>query len=342
MLGIHTGDTISRGDWFTALLQDNKFEEYNKLINNKAWLLSLLQNICSMFVRDGLPDSVDPRIIEPILLLYGCGAYVKEGDNTIFGICQTCGEPNRYYIGKDAIVTAGGGYCETFKDWENNDKIVVCWNTPNRLPDLQIYRTAKDLTEIDVSLMCNLIYSRLYPIGVANDDKTRIKIEKLFEEMLVGKFAAITSDNILQGVATGTDTPGINVVNLTDVAVSDKIQYLAKYHDDVLRWFYSFYGQNVQATSKLAQESVAESTSGEGVSMILPHTMYHERQRECQELKKKFGITVTCEFSEPWQNAFADCVSENGTADTAEKGEVNENNYDIGGVSEKGGISGNQ
>ena len=342
MFGIQNGETVSRGDWFTALLDDGEYEEYNKLVNKKAWLLSLLQNVSSMFVRDGLPDSVDPRIIEPILLLYGCGAYVKEGDKTIFGICQTCGMPNRYYIGKDAIVTAGGGYCETFKDWEENPDIVVCWNTPNRLSDLQIFRSANELNEIDISLMCNLIYSRLYPIGVANDDKTRVKIEQLFEDMLVGKFAAITSENILNSVATGKTEPGIGVVNLTDVSVSDKIQYLAKYHDDVLRWFYSFYGQNVQATSKLAQESVAESTSGEGVSMILPHTMYHERQRECEQLKKKFGYTVTCEFSEPWQNAFADCVSENGSADTAEKGEVNENNYDIIGTTEKGSISGNE
>lgn len=346
MFGIQNGETIARGDWFTALLEDGEYEQYNKLINNKAWLLTLLQNICSMFVREGLPDSVDPRIIEPVLLLYGCGAYVKEGEKLIYGICQTCGEPNRYYIGKDAIVMAGGGYCEKFEDWENNENIVVCWNTPNRLPDLQIFRTADNLTEIDTSLMCNLIYSRLYPIAVADDDKTLVKLQKLFEDMLVGKFGAITSSNILNVAATGKEDPGIGIVNITDVAVSDKIQYLAKYHDDVLRWFYSFYGQNVQATSKLAQESVAESTSGEGVSMILPHTMYHERQRECEQLQKKFGLTVTCEFSEPWQNSFADCVSEDGTEATAEeeeeKGVDNESNNDSSGNAEEGSASDNQ
>ncbi len=311
---------------------------FDKYMDKKRWQWKLLNEIASMFHRDGFPaDFADPRVIEPILLLTGCGAYVrnKKTDRPFFGICKTIGEPNKSYIGRDAVVTAGGGYCETFTDWENNPDIVVCWNTPTRLPDLDIWRTASELTEIDISLLCNLLYSRVYPIGVANDDKMRLTLEELFKKMKIGEYATVTSSNMLQEL-TGKDSAGISVVNLTDPTISDKIQYLAKYHDDQLRWFHSYYGQNVQATSKMAQESVAESTSGEGVSMILPHFMYHERQREVEQLKKKFGWNVTCEFSEPWQNAFADCASEDGTADTAEKGVNDGNNNDVNTVSTGG------
>ena len=281
------------------------------------YFYTLLTMVSSMFKREGLPEEIDERVIEPILLLTGCGAYVREGDTFFFGRCGLAGEPDRYYRGKDAIVTAGGGYCKTFKDWLNNPDIVVCWNTPTRSPDFQLWKTANVLTEVDISLLCNLIYSRLYPIGVAQDDKTRKTLEQLYANMKVGKFASITSKNIFEGI-TGKDGTGVDVLNLTDVTVSDKIQYLAKYRDDLFRWLWSMYGQNVQATSKLAQESVAESTSGEGVSMILPHTMLHERMRECDELKKKFGWDVTVVFTEPWQNSFADCVSETPGEETAE------------------------
>lgn len=333
-LGYNTGDTVTSGDFFRELLDD--YDKYNKEIDRRAWFYKLLGMVSSMFVREGLPGYLDDRVIEPILMLGGCGAYVKDEGKVIFGVCKTVGMPNRYYIGKDAIVTAGGGYCKEFKDWENNKDIVVCWNNHLRLPDLQIWKTANDQTEIDVSLLCNLLYSRLYPVGVASDDKTKTALEELFNKMKIGTFAAITSENVLNNFMQGTTDPGISVVNLTDVAVSDKIQYLAKYHDDVMRWFWSYYGQNVQAASKLAQESVAESTSGEGVSMITPHDMYHERQREAKELKRKFGWNVSIEFTEPWQNAFADCESENGTAENAEKGKEND---DGNGIREDGGES---
>lgn len=284
---------------------------------NWQWFYTLLTLVSSMFKREGLPEEIDERVIEPYLLLTGCGAYVKEGDKYIFGRCTLGGEPDRYYRGKNAIVTAGGGYCKVFEDWLTNPDIVVCWNAPTRTPDFQLWKTAGVLTEVDLSLLCNLIYSRLYPIGVAQDDKTKKTLEQLYANMKVGKFASITSKNIFDSIS-GKDGTGVDVLNLTDVTVSDKIQYLAKYRDDLMRWLWSMYGQNVQATSKLAQESVAESTSGEGVSMILPHTMYHERLRECEELNKKFGWNVTVNFTEPWQNSFADCYSEDEGPETAE------------------------
>ena len=295
---------------------------------NYQWFFTLLTLVSSMFKREGLPEDIDERVIEPYLLLTGCGAYVREGDNYIFGRCTLGGEPDRYYRGKNAIVTAGGGYCKVFEDWLTNPDIVVCWNTPTRSPDFQLWKTAGILTEVDLSLLCNLIYSRLYPIGVAQDDKTKKTLEQLYANMKVGKFASITSTNIFESIS-GREGTGVDVLNLTDVSVSDKIQYLAKYRDDLFRWLWSMYGQNVQATSKLAQESVAESTSGEGVSMILPHTMLHERLRECDELKKKFGWDVTVTFTEPWQNSFADCYAEDGETETAEE-EPNEEGTEEG------------
>lgn len=316
---------------FDELLEvyyDNKKGKKHKRALDMQHFWTKLIQVSSMFKREGLPEEIDPGVIEPNLLLTGMCAYVKEGGKYIVGRCALTGEPTRYYYGKDAIVTAGNGFNRYYKDWETNPNIVVAFNNAQKLPDYQLWKTASFLTEIDISLICNLIYSRLYPIGVAHDDKTKAVLEQLFDNMMVGKFASITSKNIMEQL-TGKDGTGIDVLNLTDVSVSDKIQYLAKFRDDMDRWFWSQYGQNVQATSKLAQESVSEVTSGEGVSMIMPHAMLHERMKECENLKKKFGLDVTVCFTEPWQNQFADCASEDDTPATAEKGAVNvENNND--------------
>ena len=306
----------------------------------KETFLTLVDMVSSMFIREGIPEEtgIDVDTIEPTLLLTGKIAYVKDKGEYLVGRVTFAGQPTRYYYGRDAIVTAGNGYNKYFKNWRTNPNIVVAFNNKMKTPDFQLLKTAGFLSEVGISLLCNLVYSRLYPIGVAHDDKTKKVLEELFENMQIGKFASITSKNILENLG-GKDGTGIDVLNLTDVAVSDKIQYLAKFKDDMLRWLWSMYGQNVQATSKLAQESVDEVTSGQGVSMILPHDMLHQRQKECKELKKKFGWNVSVAFTEPWQNEFADCDKETGNDPEKESVSNEQENNDSKGTGNEGGES---
>lgn len=314
-----------------------KKDKFYKEFLKSETFLTLLDMVASMFVRKGIPEEtgIDTAVIEPTLLLTGKVAYVKDKGEYLVGRVSFSGEPTRYYYGRDAIVTAGNGYNKYFKNWRTNPNIVVAFNNNMKTPDFQLLKTAGILSEVDISLLCNLVYSRLYPIGVAHDDKTKKVLEELFDNMQIGKFASITSRNILENLG-GKDGAGIDVLNLTDVSVSDKIQYLAKFKDDMLRWLWSMYGQNVQATSKLAQESVDEVTSGQGVSMILPHDMLHQRQKECKELKKKFGWNVSVTFTEPWQNEFADCDKETGN-DPEKESVENAKDNDSTGTGDEGG-----
>ena len=328
-------DTFIDGYTAPTKKNDKAYKEFLKKEN----FLTLLNMVASMFVWSGIPEEtgIDVDTIEPTLLLTGKVAFVKEGNEYLVGRVSFAGEPTRYFYGRDAIATAGNGFNKYYKNWSKNKNIVVAFNNNLKTPDFQLLKTAGILSEVDISLLCNLVYSRLYPIGVAHDDKTKKVLEELFDNIQLGKFASITSRNILENLG-GKDGAGIDVLNLTDVSVSDKIQYLAKYKDDTLRWLWSIYGQNVQATSKLAQESVDEVTSGQGVSMIVPHDMLHQRLRVCEELKKKFGWNVTVTFSEPWQNEFADCNKET-TGEEPEKESVTDDqeNNDGEGTGSEGG-----
>lgn len=324
------------GEFRTISKKDQK--KYKSFLQSENFL-TLLSMVSSMFIWDGIPEEtkIDIDTLEPYLLLTGKAAIVKDGSEYVLGRVSLAGEPTRYWYGRDAIVTAGNGFTRYYKDWLTNPKIVVLFNNKLKTPDFQLMKTAGILSEVDISLLCNLIYSRLYPIGVAHDDKTKKVLEELFDNMQIGKFASITSKNILEGIA-GKEGSGVDVLNLTDVSVSDKIQYLAKYKDDTLRWLWSMYGQNVQATSKLAQESVDEVTSGQGVSMITPHDMLHQRLNACDQIKKKFGWNVSVTFSEPWQNEFANCDKEAGK-DPEKEGLTNEKNNDGPGTSDASGES---
>ena len=274
--------------------------------------------LSSMFVRRGLPEDYanTGNLIEEILLRNGCGAYVYRDDNVekrwIFGAAQCVGQPNSYGFGKNVIVTAGGGFVKQYDDWESNPDIVVAWNTPVMTPDYVIGLTADMLTECLTSLRCQIKNTRHHPLPVATDEKMRAAVDKAIEDMDAGVDRTIISTNLLKDVLEelGTDRPAFEILNISDPELADKLQYTSKQIDDILRWFWNIYGHNAQASSKLAQQSVEEVTTGASISMIVPHARYHQRQREAELLKERFGWDVTIEFSEPWQNSFARCEKE--------------------------------
>ena len=275
------------------------------------------ESLTSMFVRRGLPEDYDNvgNLIELILLQNGCGAYVKRDDHVeqrwIFGAAQTCGQPNSYGFGKDVIVTAGGGFVKKYDDWENNPDIVVAWNNPIMAPDYVVGLTADMLTECLTSLRCQIINTRHHPLPAVTDEKMKTAIDTAIKDMEAGVNRTIVSANLIKDLLdVGIDRPAVDLINITDPELSNNLQYTSKQIDDILRWFWNIYGHNAQASSKLAQQSVEEVTTGASISMIIPHARYHQRQREAELLKERFGWDVTIEFSEPWQNSFARCEKE--------------------------------
>lgn len=273
--------------------------------------------LTSMFVRRGLPEDYANigNLIEQILLCNGCGAYVFRDDAVekrwIFGAAQPAGEPNSYGFGKNIIVTAGGGFVKQYDDWENNPDIVVAWNDPIMTPDYIIGFTADLLTECITSLRCQIINTRHHPLPTVTDEKMRAAVDTAIKDMEAGVNRTLVSANLLKDLLDlGIDRPAVELINISDPELANNLQYTSKQIDDILRWFWNMYGHNAMASSKLAQQSVEEVTTGASISMIIPHARYHQRQREAELLKQKFGWDVTIEFSEPWQNSFARCEKE--------------------------------
>ena len=313
----------------------SKWPEISKYVRESNHRDMLLEALASMFVRDGLPEDLDgQRRIEEWLLIHGAVAYVKPGKGRFgtdgrpsgnykraeyrVGWCNFGGDPYPDGLGSIAIVNGYDGYVEQFDDWRHNDNIAVAFNNKTFTPDLNIIYASEFLTEYDVSLRNQIIYSRLFPIPTADDDKTATVLQEMLDDMHTGRIKVITSKNVFKQLCpeqAGGSNNGIEVVQLSDPKASDHIQYLDHGKDDILRWFWRQYGMDIQASSKMAQQTVDEVKAGSEQSMIIPHERYHCRQEEAAELKRVFGWDVTIEFTEPWQNAFAKCEKEEEAAD---------------------------
>lgn len=219
-----------------------------------------------------------------------------------------------YGRGKDMIVYALDGTTKTFKDWRNNPDIIVFFNNSCESPDMNIGRFSAALTDVEISLKLNVLYSRLFPIPVAKDQPTKKALNEIIRNMLDGIVKdgpTIVDEDMISKLIEGSS--GVDTINFTDIDKSRYIQYLAKYRDDLMRWFYSMYGMNSQGSSKLAQQTVDEVNQDNNASMIIPHDMLRCRQQALEIAKEKqpeLFADAEVSFSECWMSRLANMDDE--------------------------------
>ena len=234
------------------------------------------------------------------------------------------GSPDTYGFGRNLICTIKSGCTYQFDNWRENPEVAVIFNNSNYSPDMNIGRFSDMLAELEVSMKLNVLFARMYPMPIAASTKIQKAIETAIENMRNGKIATVLNDDALSQYVM--DSAGINTVNLTEVEKSQYIQYLAKFRDDLMRWFYSLYGMNSQGSSKMAQQTTDEVNQDNNASMILPHDMLRMRQK-CMEnqVNKKFGWDMEVSFSECWMSRLANMDDEfKKTDEELEEGVNNE------------------
>lgn len=287
-------------------------EKSQKAYRIKSYDEILTNILISMLVYRNYPEELTNcmQFVELYRIIEGAAAIFKYEDKYVVGHVNFGGKPDHYGIGMDAICSLDDGIVITFEDWRNNPDVGIFFCNSTFMPDMSIGRFSDAFAELEVSLKLNVLFSRMYPIPVASDNKTKSAIEESIKNAMDGKISSILSPDALSKYVEGSTSTGIETVNLTDVEKSRYIQYLAKYRDDLLRWFLSQYGMNSQGSSKLAQQTVDEVNQDNNASMIIPHDMLRQAQYGCDMCNDKFGWNLEVSFSECWQSRLANMDDE--------------------------------
>ena len=265
----------------------------------------------SMFEYGNLPDTVDPYYLEMYLqnddpLTYAAWWRLNESEasegfsaGSLIVSRATLGtDLNPYGEGAEVIATTANGRERKFKSRYGED-VVVGFNNINRTSCADINQDADTLAEIDLSIMYLIHYTRLYPIFKAADEKARDKIITAFKNMELGKPLTIIDKPLLEDMEIESST--ITSDTLTNPELSRVIQYTSKLREDVKRWHFTKYGQTINSSSKLAQETVDEVNGAVSASLILPLDMLEARRRMIDEVNRKFGTDITVDFSGAWR-----------------------------------------
>lgn len=276
-------------------------EKYKQTVTNDSYCKDLIVSLASMFVYETEDKNFEFMLntkLERWLRAWGKIGFAMDGDELYFGVCQfTGGKLNKYGFMDKVTITTLNGMTKSFPV----DEVVVMFNNNSGLPEINTLRYADKLTAIDVSWDCAVKNCRYSQMVLVKNEKVRDNIQEAIDGIEEGKPLIISGQDLLgTDLVSASNSKGVEVFNITDVANSDKLQYLTHAHDDLMRTFFQNYGIDTNSTGKMAQQTVDEIEGSVGRSFIIPNDNYNWRKKALEEIKEKFGVEIKISWGESW------------------------------------------
>lgn len=272
--------------------------KYKIAADDKMYFNYIQDAVSQMFAWD--EKIYCPQIFDRILRDCGMAALIKTdtSDYTPVFFYPTGGD--RYADGwfKDCKCYDFRGYEYSFNDWLNNPDILVFFNTQLRNPDIFCEKYAEMLTDIDLSIKNNVHYSRLHPVPVARDKKTKGRIDQCIKDVSEGNTNTILMETSIRDLTESGD--GIDLLNITDVEKSQYIQYLSHLHDSIISRLFFYIGLGTTDNGKQAQITTEELNKNDDASITIAYAWYNARKEAIEAAREK-GHELSFDFSPIWK-----------------------------------------
>ena len=298
-----------------------KETEIINMLRKRANFIELYEIVMAMFDYENMPFRKE--FIEELLLIYGNAAVGRDENGLHVGyLSYNELDENNMPIGK-ATVTTRHGYQMT---GEIDTDICLFFNNEIRLPELKLELYADMFSEADISIRSIIKKARLLPIPLTRDSKVKEAINEAFKDIDNGFIKAIGYDAIMDDFAGDGDP--VTMLHLTEPEHTDKLQYMSKFYDDMLRRVLTFYGHPLSSASKMAQVTSAELEGYTTYSRIYPDVMLKQRQDNWKHANEILNTNVTVDYSRAWEHLKNDIVLNN---EEVTDNEVIENVDDVSG-----------
>lgn len=278
----------------------DKLELYNRYYD-KANYYTIFTQLMGMFEYNGEAfNDVPIDKIETPLLRWGYVGAAKDKDDKVYYGTLTWDQIDAYNRPKEgsrgSLITISGHEVKGVY----GENIVIGYNNRARLPELMLDLYADMFHQTDISLKSAVIKSRPLPIPLASDSKIANQINDLLDQIESGDTKAIAYEGALDDIIEGK--PPVTMLELTDPKHIERLQYLSKFYDDMLRRLWTMYGHSLSSGSKLAQVNTKELEGYESYSRILPTQMLEARTKFCEDISNILGVSASVEYSEAWQH----------------------------------------
>lgn len=284
--------------WYPELNEKYAFDD----APDKGMLLSshinyFLARLQSMFIYEGLPDTIPAKWLENYLLVNGSCVWVKDGDDLIVTRGAVGADPDVYYIPTKVIVTNPYVKHEsTNRTYTRDVDTVLMVNdtyAQGLLPMLKKYCSM--MVEAEISMNLNCIMSRGTAALSAADDNTRESAELWLKRIKEGKLGVIGESPFLIGNQDRALT--VNQMSGADATITNLIEYMqyikASLYNDL----------GLQSNYNMKREAINSGESQLNEDMLHPliDTMLRERQEGLERVNEMFGTNISVKFNSAWE-----------------------------------------
>lgn len=266
---------------------------HNTLMANGATYVQyynrLMELSMSMFEWKNLPDTVDERYLELGLFSSGCMVFFKDDvigelalNMTYQGGFDIYGEPTRR--------RAYSRYNQ-FQTTLDKDNSVIIWNNmlrTNSALDVQMF--AYRLYNLDRIVDINANAQKT-PVLITCDEKQKLTMKNLYMKY-EGNYPVIFGDSNL-------DIKSLSVLKTDAPFVSDKIYDLkVKIWNEAL----TYLGISNINTTKKERMITDEVIRNQGGTIASRYSRLESRRRAVKKINKMFGLNITVDYREDFQN----------------------------------------
>lgn len=267
-----------------------------------TWEYVLQTMALSCFKWEGLPEDIDPRFIEYILLYGGIGGMFELASGGLaFAPATPIGKLNMYYNpNKIQLIPINGGsawYRHAYffvKELASGNIIVppdacVCFDNESRIPLIPILRDyARRLANIDRKIDIN-INAQATPYLIVCEEESRRDAINLYKQIGGNEPLIIANKGLAQSLSA-------SVFPTAAPYVADKL--LAD-QQKIINQVYTILGVDNSNTEKKERMIDAEATSNNEQIMLMRISRIGPRRRFCEQVNEMFGTNISVRWAVP-------------------------------------------
>lgn len=281
------------------------------------FVANALNKLQSMFIYEGLPNTIPQKWLEYYLMCNG-NVFITKVDNDLYAFTGGLGGvPDVYY--QATTYTVSNPYLNFSKNLKIDEDGVLIRNDAlmeGMLPILNKYGSL--LVESDLTIRCALINMRIINTITANDDNTKKSADEYIQQIENGNISSIGGNPFFDGVKIQSATN-----------ISGYLSQLIEITQYIKASFYNEIGLNANYNLKREYISTTENTLADDILLPLADEMLRERKEGIEKVNAMYGTNITVEFNSSWKaNSTQNDkeIADNTTAvETDEKATENDN-----------------
>ena len=280
---------MNKYNWgiYTGIANNYNFKDKETNIRNN--ILYMLNRSMMIFKYEGLPDTLPKKELEKMLQVNGY-CFVMEVDGKLYGFNGGLGGERDVYNRPTEIVISNPAL-KLNKTVKISDGVLIK-NDDMMQGLIPIYaKYSSILAENEITMILANVNRRVNNLISVSDDNTaesaRIYLKKLFD----GDIGYIFENKLFDSLKSSPTTP----------QGKGSLQDLFEFHQYIKASMYNEIGLNANFNMKRSRLVSDEVALNFDSLYPLVDNMLEQRKQGLQEIKDKFGIDISVEFSSSWQ-----------------------------------------